>query len=285
MLATISLFFHRFFISYTMSTDSLSEFKQQQREMWSSFAPSAIFTTPVAANLVAFAGIRAGQRVLDVGTGTGVAAITAARVGAEVSALDLTPELLEQATQDAAIADQAGIQWIEGDAENLPYPDNSFDVVISQFGHMFAPNADAVVREVHRVLKLGGLFAFASWPPEHLMGRVFALVNTYVASPISSDSAPQLWGDTHVITKRLANFFEAPFFERGVMLTPALSKSHRRLAFERSFGPMRQALQDLAAEPEKIQKLRQVMDELIEPYCISNQCHQSYLMSRSRVIK
>ena len=94
MLATISLFFHRFFITHTMSTDSLSEFKQLQREMWSSFAPSAIFTTPVAANLVAFAGIRAGQHVLDVGTGTGVAAITAARVGAEVCALDLTPELL-----------------------------------------------------------------------------------------------------------------------------------------------------------------------------------------------
>ena len=75
-----------------MSTDSLDELKQQQREMWSSFAPSAIFTTPVAANLVTFAGIRAGQRVLDVGTGTGVAAITAARAGAEVSALDLTPE-------------------------------------------------------------------------------------------------------------------------------------------------------------------------------------------------
>ena len=88
-----------------------------------------------------------------------------------------------------------------------------------------------------------------------------------------------------MITKRLATLFEAPFFERGVMLTPALSKSHRRLAFERSFGPMRQALQDLAAKPEKIQKLRQVMDELIEPYCIGNQCHQSYLMSRSRVIK
>jgi len=268
-----------------MPTDSLSEFKQQQREMWSSFAPSAIFTTPVAANLVAFAGIRAGQRVLDVGTGTGVAAITAARSGAEVCALDLAPELLEQAKQDAAIADQTDIQWIEGDAENLPYPDNSFDVVISQFGHMFAPNADAVVREVHRVLKPGGLFAFASWPPEHLMGRVFALVDTYVASPIPSDSAPQLWGDPHVITKRLATLFEAPFFERGVMLTPALSKSHRRLAFERSFGPMRQALQDLAAKPEKIQKLHQVMDELIEPYCLNNQCHQSYLMSRSRVIK
>jgi SAM-dependent methyltransferase len=150
---------------------------------------------------------------------------------------------------------------------------------------MFAPRSDAVVREVHRVLKPGGLFAFASWPPEHLMGRVFALVDTYVASSTSPDAAPQLWGDTHIIIKRLANFFEAPFFERGVMLTPALSKSHRRLAFERSFGPMRQALQELSAQPEKIQMLRMEMDDLIEPYCLNNQCHQSYLMSRSRVQK
>ncbi len=268
-----------------MVTDSLAVFKQQQREMWSSFAPSAIFTTPVAANLVAFAGIRAGQRVLDVGTGTGVVAITAARSGAHLCALDLTPELLVQAQEDAAIAGQHDIQWMEGDAEKLPYPEAHFDVVISQFGHMFAPRADKVVQEIHRVLKPGGLFAFASWPPEHLMGKVFALVESYAIADTFAESSPEQWGDPHIITKRLENLFEAPFFERGVMLTPALSKSHRRLAFERSFGPMRQVLQNLATEPEKIAKLRELMDNLIEPYCINNQCHQSYLMSRSRVIK
>ena len=268
-----------------MVTDNLAVFKQQQREMWSSFAPSAIFTTPVAANLVAFAGIRAGQRVLDVGTGTGVVAITAARTGAHMCALDLTPELLEQAKEDAAIAGQHDIEWMEGDAEKLPYPDASFNVVISQFGHMFAPRPDKVMQEIYRVLKPGGLFAFASWPPEHLMGRVFALVESYASADTFAESSPEQWGDPHVIIKRLENLFEVPFFERGVMLTPALSKSHRRLAFERSFGPMRQVMQILSAEPEKIAKLRELMDNLIEPYCINNQCHQSYLMSRSRVIK
>lgn len=268
-----------------MVTDTLALFKQQQRDMWSSFAPSAIFTTPVAANLVGFAGIGSGQRVLDVGTGTGVVAITAARLGAHVCALDLTPELLEQAKEDAAIAGQQHIEWIEGDAENLPYPENSFDIVISQFGHMFAPRADRVVQEIHRVLKPEGLFAFASWPPEHLMGRVFALVDSYADSATFITSSPELWGDPHVIIKRLKIFFETPFFERGVMLTPALSKSHRRLAFEHSFGPLRQVMQSLANEPEKLTQLREVMDNLIEPYCINNQCHQSYLMSRARVLK
>ena len=268
-----------------MAHDSLDEFKQKQREMWSSFAPSAIFTTPVAANLVTFAGIHSGQQVLDVGTGTGVVAITAARLGAQVSALDLTPELLEQAREDAAIAGQHQINWMEGDAEKLPFLDNSFDVVVSQFGHMFAPRFEVVVREIHRVLKPGGLFAFTSWPPEHLMGRVFMLVDSYADAHSSTTSSPELWGDPHVITQRLGDLFDTPFFERGTMLSPALSKSHRRIAFERSFGPLRQVMQRLEAHPEKLKKLRETMDNLIEPYCINNQCHQSYLMTRSRVIK
>lgn len=87
-----------------MSQDPFAQLKQQQREMWASFAPTAIFTTPAAAHLVRFAGIRAGEAVLDVGTGTGVAAITAARAGAQVKALDLTPALLKPARTRASPA-------------------------------------------------------------------------------------------------------------------------------------------------------------------------------------
>src|SRR3954466_4336820 len=101
--------------------DPFVDLKQRQREMWSSFAPTAMFTTPVAAQLVAFAQIRSGQRVLDVGTGTGVVAITAARAGARVDGLDLTPELLGQARENSRIAQLPEIVWTEGDAENLPY--------------------------------------------------------------------------------------------------------------------------------------------------------------------
>ena len=113
-----------------MEHSNIAEFKEHQRAMWASFAPSAIFTTPVAAHLVAFAGVQAGMKILDVGTGTGVVAITAARHGAHVTGLDLTPELLEQAKEDAAIAGQTDIEWLEGDAEALPYADNSFDLVL-----------------------------------------------------------------------------------------------------------------------------------------------------------
>ena len=149
-----------------MNQDPFAALKQRQREMWASFAPTAMFTTPVAGHLVKFAHVGPGDSVLDVGTGTGVVALTAARAGAQVTALDLTPELLEQARDNARIAQRLDITWTEGDAEQLPYPDASFDVVLSQFGHMFAPRPDVAIAEMHRVLKPDGRIAFATWPPD-----------------------------------------------------------------------------------------------------------------------
>ncbi len=145
-----------------MDQDPFAELKKRQREMWESFAPTAMFTTPVAGHLVKFARIVSGETVLDVGTGTGVVAITAARAGAQVSALDLTPELLEQARENARVARREDIVWTEGDAEQLPYPDAAFDVVLSQFGHMFAPRPEVAVSEMRRVLKRNGRIAFAT---------------------------------------------------------------------------------------------------------------------------
>lgn len=138
-----------------MSDDLFEAFKDRQRQMWASFSPTAMFTTPVAAHLVAFGAVAPGEAVLDVGTGTGVVAVTAARAGAKVKALDLTPALLEDARENARIAGVA-VEWIEGDAERLPYPDGAFDVVLSQFGHMFAPRPDVAVAEMRRVLKPRG---------------------------------------------------------------------------------------------------------------------------------
>ncbi|MGE0723428.1 MAG: class I SAM-dependent methyltransferase [Alphaproteobacteria bacterium] len=158
------------------TADPFANLKARQRELWSSFAEAAIFTTPVAAHLVSFAGIGSGESVLDVGTGTGVVAITAARTGASVTGLDLTPVLLDVARDNARLAGADAVEWLEGDAEKLPFPDGRFDVVVSQFGHMFAPRPDVAVAEMRRVLKPGGRITFATWPPELLTGQLFAFI-------------------------------------------------------------------------------------------------------------
>ncbi|MGE3773888.1 MAG: class I SAM-dependent methyltransferase, partial [Gammaproteobacteria bacterium] len=134
-----------------MSNDPFAGFKAAQREGWALFAPLEAITTIPAAALVQFAGVTAGQRVLDVACGTGVVAVTAARLGARVRGLDLAPALLARARDNAEIAGVA-IDFVEGDVEALPHADGEFDVVLSQFGHMFGPRPDVTIAEMLRVL-------------------------------------------------------------------------------------------------------------------------------------
>jgi ubiquinone/menaquinone biosynthesis C-methylase UbiE len=266
-----------------MSTiaDPFAELKTRQREMWSSFAPTAVFTTPVAAHLVEFAEIKPGETVLDVGTGTGVVAVTAARAGASVTGLDLTPALLEAARENARIA-QLDIQWVEGDAENLPFPDGQFDVVVSQFGHMFAPRPDVTVGQMRRVLKPGGRIAFATWPPEHLTGRIFAFVGKNSPPPPPGAAPPPQWGNPGIIAERLGDMFEAPFFARAVMQFQALSVPHYREFMERSVGPMQKLIEGAAKEPQRLAALRAEFEALVEPYYWANIVRQDYLLTRAK---
>lgn len=250
--------------------------------MWASFAPTATFTTPVAAHLVRFAQIMPGEAVLDVGTGTGVVAVTAARAGAKVTGLDLTPALLDEARENARITLQGDIVWTEGDAENLPYPDASFDVVVSQFGHMFAPRPEVAVAEMRRVLRPGGRIAFATWPPEHFVGKVFAFVGRHSPPQPPGASPPPQWGNPGVIAERLGARFDAPFFERGTMTIPTLSIAHLRLFMERSVGPMQKLVESLAADPEKLAAVRTEFEALAAPYFADNVMHQSYLLTRAQ---
>jgi ubiquinone/menaquinone biosynthesis C-methylase UbiE len=264
-----------------MDLDAFSEIKKRQREMWASFAPTAMFTTPVAGRLVAFAQLAAGEAVLDVATGTGVVAITAARAGAHVTALDLTPELLEVARDNGRIAGCPAIVWTEGDAEQLPYDDASFDVVLSQFGHMFAPRPQVAIAEMRRVLKPGGRIAFATWPPEHFVGRMFAFIGRHSPPPPAGAEPPPKWGNPAIIAERLAPHFEAPFFERGTMAFPALSLPHFRQFMERSIGPLQKLVESLAGEPKKLATLRDDYEALAAPYYVDNVMHQDFLLTRA----
>lgn len=261
--------------------DPFSEFKQLQKQRWASFAPFEALTTPVAARLVRHAGVTAGQRVLDVACGTGVVAVTAARAGAHVTALDLTPDLLERARENAAMGGVA-IDWHEGDAEALPFDDAAFDVVVSQFGHIFAPRPAVVTAEMLRVLRPGGTIAFASWPPELFTGRMFTLTARYLPTPEPRPAPPTEWGDPAVILERLGSAVSDVRFDRGCMRTPALTPAHHRAAGERTAAPMMRLVETLASTaPDRLAAFRQEYDALATEYFVDNVIRQDFLLTRA----
>ena len=261
--------------------DPFAQFKLSQKERWAHFAPREALTTPTAARLVRFAGVQPGQRLLDVGCGTGVVAITSALVGADVSALDLTPELLELARENARIAG-VKVKWQEGDAEQLPFGDAEFDVVLSQFAHIFAPRPDVVVAEMLRVLKPGGTIAFSTWPPEHLIGRTTELIARSMPGPPSGILSPTLWGVPDIVRQRLGPAVKEIIFDRDCMLSPALSLQHYRANVERTAGPIAELTALLSASnPEGLVMFRQQFDAIVADYLKDNVARQDYLLTRA----
>lgn len=261
--------------------DNFQAFKAAQRAGWAHFVPLQAITTGAAARLVEHAGITAGVRVLDVACGTGVVAVTAARQRAAVTGLDLTPELLAEARENARIA-SVTIDWHEGDAEQLPFPDASFDVVVSQFGHIFAPRPDVVTREMLRVLKPGGTIAFSTWPPELFVGGMFALVSRYMPPPPPGVSPPPLWGDPSIIRQRLGSAVDDFVFDRGTISVPALSIAHHRGMTERTAGPVLKMVEALSqTDPARLETFRCEYDTLVAPYFERNAVRQDYLLTRA----
>mgnify|MGYP001570749132 CR=1 FL=1 len=262
------------------TADPFTDFKAKQRQAWSHFAPLEAITTIPAARLVAFTGIRAGDRVLDVGCGTGVAAITARRMGAKVTGLDLTPELLTRAKENATIAGFPDMQWKEGDAEALPFTDGEFDAVISQYGHMFAPRPDVTAREMLRVLKPGGRIAFSTWPPELALGRLFALTGKYLPAP-PGVTPPGAWGEPAFVRERLGDRVRDVAFDSGTMKVPALSLAHYRTNMELTAGPVIRIVQALQSDAAKLAAFRSEVETTIAPFFHDNTVHQGFLMSRA----
>jgi SAM-dependent methyltransferase len=176
----------------------LADIKQDARTTWATGDYDAMMRQEqlyeVGARLVHHAGIRRGEVVLDVACGTGNAAIPAAATGAEVTGVDLTPRMLEGAQRRAA---DAGVDadWIEGDAEDLPFEDGHFDVVLSAFGCMFAPRHDVVADELARVLRPGGRLAVCSWTPEGAIGDFFRTVGAHLPPMPDIVDPPPLCGD------------------------------------------------------------------------------------------
>lgn len=259
--------------------DPFAAYKEMQRRNWSTFAPLEAFTAGPAARLVHYAGIRAGERVLDVACGTGVVGLTAARRGALVSGLDLTPELLTRARENARIAG-VEIEFVEGDCESLPFADASFDAVLSQFGHIFAPRSDVALAEMLRVLKRGGTIALATWPPETYIGRTFELVSRYLPPPPGA-IPPTRWGERDAIVTWFGNSLRDVTFERATSFAPALSPQHQRLSQESSVGVVTKIVELLRDDPAGLAQFRREYEALGAEYFAENRISLEYLLVRA----
>jgi ubiquinone/menaquinone biosynthesis C-methylase UbiE len=171
-----------------------AQVKARQQQMWASgdFHAIALMIQPVAETLCQEAGLQAGWRVLDVATGSGNAAIAAARCGCEVAGIDYVPALLERGRRRAE-AEGVTVDLLEGDAEKIPFPAGSFDATISVFGAMFAPDHAQTAAELARVARPGGRIALATWTPDGFIGEMLKVVAAHVPPP-PGIASPLLWG-------------------------------------------------------------------------------------------
>jgi ubiquinone/menaquinone biosynthesis C-methylase UbiE len=172
----------------------LQALKTRQRAAWSSGDYAIVGTTLqiVGEELCEALDVRAGQKVLDVAAGNGNVSLAAARRWCEVVASDYVPELLTRARERAA-AERLDIAFREADAEALPFPSESFDLVVSTFGVMFTPDQDMAASEMLRVVKSGGKIGLANWTPEGFIGQVFKAIGHHLPPPPGAQS-PALWG-------------------------------------------------------------------------------------------
>ncbi len=192
---------------------------------------------PLGSELVAAAGIRAGQRVLDVAAGTGNAAFAAAQTGARVIASDLCPDLLERG-RAAATAGGLDVDWREANAEALPYTDGEFDAVISCIGVMFAPHHQQAADELIRVCRPGGTVAVLSWTPQGFIGQMFATMKPYLPAPPPGTHPAPLWGDEDYVRGLFGDRVEIDS-RRGTLAVGSFPDGAAfRDYFKANYGPM-----------------------------------------------
>lgn len=191
------------------------DFKQGQRKMWSvgDFPTMAPLIQDASDVTIDRLGVEPGQDVLDVATGTGNAAIRSAERGAGVIGLDQVPELLEAALARASAAG-LDIDWVEGDAEELPFGDDCFDRVSSVFGVMFAPRHQQAADGLVRVTRPGGRIAIAAWTAEGLNGEMFKTIGAHMPPPPPELKPPVLWGSEEYVGELFAGHAVELSFER-----------------------------------------------------------------------
>ena len=186
------------------ATSELSALKTKLRATWiaGDFGQIAKYYATDAAEFVNRLGLQPGMKVLDVACGTGNTTLPAAKTGATVTGVDLAPNLVEQARENAEAAG-LNAKFDEGDAEALSYADASFDAVLTMFGAMFAPRPELVAAELKRVCRPGGFIAMANWTPRGFIGQMFKTAAAHVPPPPGMTS-PVLWGVEETVRERFS---------------------------------------------------------------------------------
>jgi ubiquinone/menaquinone biosynthesis C-methylase UbiE len=242
------------------------ELKARHRRMWGlGDYPAMVrdFLTPLGPTLVDIAGIRPGERVLDVAAGTGNAAIVAAERGARVVASDLTPELFDAGR---ARAKERGVEleWVEADAEALPFDTESFDVVMSCIGAMFAPMHEAVADELVRVCRPGGTIALLNWTPDSIVGDLFRAMKPFMPAPPEGAKPPVLWGDEDHVRDLFGDRVAGLEYERHTLEASFPSAHAQREFFKEHYGPTVLAYRRVADDPEQTRLLDRALLDAFE---------------------
>ena len=260
------------------SSTAGSELKARHRSMWESGDyPSMVemWLLPIGERLVEACGIGPGMRVLDVGAGTGNASIPAAQAGADVTASDLAPALLE-AGRRRAEALGVSLEWVEADAENLPFQDGSFDVVMSAIGAMFAPMHQDVADELVRVCKPGGTIGMLNWTPEGQIGALFRAMGPFAPAPPPGAQPPPLWGSEDHVRELFGDRVDLHTLERDVLDVTAFEHPHDYAEhFKDRYGPTIAARKN-ASKDGRETDMDEALDNLADEWNLGNEDQASF---------
>ena len=248
--------------------DADRRLKAKHRGLWASGDYPAVAAELIPAlgpELVRACRVSPGDRVLDVAAGSGNVAIPAAAAGAIVTASDLTPELFV-AGREIAARRGVDVEWVEADAEAMPFADNSFDVVMSSVGAMFAPHHQTTADELVRVVRPGGTIGMINWTPEGFIGNLFATMKPYAPPPPPGASPPPLWGDEAHVQKLFGDRVTDLHARRQtVVMDHCASPLEFREYWKRNYGPTIAAYRFNADRPERVADLdRDFLRFLIE---------------------
>lgn len=244
------------------ATPDYAAIKQRQQATWASgdFAIIGVTLQIVGESLAEAADIRAGERVIDIAAGNGNASLAAARRFAHVTSTDYVPALLEKGRARAA-AEGLHVEFREADAEALPFYDGSFDVALSTFGVMFAPDHARCAGEMMRVVRGGGRIGLASWTPEGFIGQLFKTVGRHVPPPAGLVS-PAMWGKQDYLRQLFGSEVASIRAQPRIFNFRYASAAHMIQVFRDYYGPVHKAF--AALDPGGRQALEQDLTELLE---------------------